>query len=190
MRTFIAIPLTAEIKNSLAKLQDQLKSAGADVKWVGPENIHLTLKFLGERDDKKIKQIIDAVEETAKNKKQFRMRLLELGAFPSINSARVIWAGIGQGDKETKLIARELEEKIAKIDIPKETRPFSSHITIGRTRSAQGLQDLAKELFNLKDKLAGENLEFTVTRITLYKSTLTPQGPIYEALKEASLAVT
>lgn len=187
MRTFIAIELPQDIKDSLAKLQNRLKETGADVKWVEPQNIHLTLKFLGERDEKKVKQISQVIEKVALGRSTFAARIASLGAFPGIKSPRVIWVGINQGDSETKEIAKELEEEIAKIGIPKEDRPFSSHITIGRTRSSLNRERLAQELQGLANDLAGKNLEFCITKITIFKSTLTPKGPIYERLKDASL---
>jgi len=187
MRTFIAIELPPEIKDSLAHLQDQLKTSGADVKWVEPQNIHLTLKFLGERDDKKIEKIIQILEETTKDKNSFQMHISSLGTFPKMNFPRVIWVGIDKGDNETREITKELEEKIAKIGIPKEDRPFSCHITIGRTRSTLNREKLVQELNKLADSSGGRNLEFTVKTITLFKSTLTPKGPIYEVLKKVNL---
>lgn len=186
MRTFIAIELPQEIKDFLSRLQTELKATQADVKWVAPENIHLTLKFLGEIDDKKLTQIIEIIDDTAKGKDKFRICISSLGAFPKIDFPRVIWVGIETGDKEIKEIAGGLEEKIAKTGIPKEDRPFSSHITIGRTRSTLNREKLVGYLKN-KSELGGEKLEFYVTKVTLFKSTLTPKGPLYEALKEASL---
>lgn len=187
MRTFIAIPLPQEIKSFLADLQNQLKTSGADVKWVAPDNIHLTLKFLGERDDKKIKQVIDILEEIAKDKKQFPARICSLGAFPKITSPRVIWVGIDRGDEDSKLIAAELQERIALIGIPKEERDFSSHITIARTKSSKNIAELIKGLNVCADKFGQEKAEFPVKQIVLYKSTLTPKGPIYQVLKEVNL---
>jgi len=186
MRTFIAIELPKNIKDSLSQLQAELKSSNADVKWVAPENIHLTLKFLGEIDDKKSEKIIQIIEEVAKGKNKFQVRISLLGAFPKIGSPRVIWVGIEAGDKETKEIAEELEEKIAKIGVPKEKRPFSSHITIGRLRSPLKREILIKYLKE-KSGLGGKILEFSADKITLFKSTLTPKGPIYEILKETIL---
>jgi 2'-5' RNA ligase len=184
MRTFIAIELPEQIRDALAKLEDRFKKTGADVKWVEPKNIHLTLKFLGEIDDEQLVKISEILEEVTGNKKCFQIRICSIGAFPKINYPRVIWMGIDIGDKETKELARELEKKISELGILKERRPFSSHITIGRTRSDIGRDKLVQELkaVNLLD---GKN--FTVTKITLFKSTLTPKGAIYEVLKEASL---
>jgi 2'-5' RNA ligase len=186
MRTFIAIELPEEIKGFLSGIQNQLRTSGADVKWVKPDNIHLTLKFLGEVDEKKLDKISKIIEETAKGKNKFQAHISSLGAFPKIDFPRVIWVGLDMGDKEIKQIAKELEEKIAKIGIPKENRPFSSHITIGRLRTPVNRERLVQNLKN-KAELGGEKLEFCVTKISLFKSTLTPGGPIYEALKETNL---
>ena len=189
MRTFIAIALPKEIKEALAGLEKELKASEADVKWVSPENIHLTLKFLGEIEDKTLEKIIKIIDDTAKKKNKFQVRISSLGAFPKIDFPRVIWVGVDIGDKEAKNIAEGLEEEIAKIGIPKENRPFSSHITIGRTKSSLNREKLVQDLRN-KAELGGKKLEFYVTKITLFKSTLTPRGPIYEALKETNLKTT
>ena len=186
MRAFIAIGLPQEIKDFLSQLQEELKATGADVKWVKPDNIHLTLKFLGEIDDKKLEKIIEIIDEAAKEKDKFQVRISSLGAFPKIDFPRVIWVGIDTPDKDIKQIAESLEEKIAKIGIPKEDRPFSSHITIGRTKSTLNREKLVQGLKN-KVELGGKKLEFYATKITLFKSTLSPKGPIYEALKESNL---
>lgn len=187
MRTFIAIELPPEIKNSLSSLQEQLKKSGADVKWVQPQNIHLTLKFLGERDDKKIEKIMQILEETAKDKNLFEISISSVGAFPTINSPRVIWVGVDKGDTQIKEIAKDLEERIAKIGIPGEDRPFSSHITIGRMRSGLNRERLVKDLDNLTHSFGQQTKRFLVTKITLFESILTSKGPIYEVLREASL---
>jgi len=190
MRTFIAIELPKEIKDKLALLQEQLKASNADVKWVEPKNIHLTLKFIGERDDKKVEKIMQILDEVAQNKNTYEASIYSLGAFPSINSPRVIWVGLQQGDNETKAIAQDLEEKIAKIGIPKEDRPFASHITIGRTRSGLNKEKLFEAINKLAVNLEKEFQNFAVGKIVLFKSTLTPKGPLYEALKVANLRKT
>jgi 2'-5' RNA ligase len=187
MRAFIAIELPKEIRDSLARLQDKLKSTGADVKWVEPSNIHLTLKFLGEIDDKQLDKINSVLEYAAKETSSFRASISSIGAFPRISSPRVIWAGVDTGDKETKEIAKILEEKIEKLGIPKEDRAFSSHITIGRRRSGLNIDKLTQALKDMENEPALINLGFNVTKISLFKSTLTPKGPVYEVLKEANL---
>jgi 2'-5' RNA ligase len=184
MRTFIAIELPEEIKDALAKLQDKLKDSQADVKWVKPENIHLTLKFTGEIDDEQLTELTKILEKTAGNNSSFQIRLSSVGVFPKINFPRVIWVGMGKGGNETKAIAEDLEERISLIGIPKEKRPFSCHITIGRVRSSLNRDKLVNSL-KAVDSL--ERKEFTVKKITLFKSTLTPKGPAYEILKAVNL---
>jgi len=190
MRTFIAIGLPETIRDSLAGTQERLKNSGADVKWVEPANIHLTLKFLGEADNGKLPEVILILEDVIKDKKVFQVSISSIGSFPRINSPRVIWVGTDKGSGETKKIAEELEEKLVKIGIPKEDRAFQSHITIGRIRSTLNREQLAQDLNNLVNKFSQENLIFYVTSVSLFKSTLTPKGPIYEVVKEVSLQAT
>jgi len=187
MRAFIAIALPKEIKDELARLQEKLKSAGADVKWVMPENIHLTLKFLGEIDDKEADQIIRIIGETSQHHDGFIIRINSLGVFPKPDFPRVIWAGVDLGDKQAKNVAAELEEKIAPAGTAKQKKEFSSHITIGRIRSPINRGKLIQELNNLAGYFQTKNLQFKAAKITLFKSTLTPKGPVYEVQKEASL---
>ena len=185
MRAFIAIELSPDFKKRLASLEEQLKSSGADVKWVKPENIHLTLKFLGEIDEKQLGEAAKIIQNTADKNKRFFIRLASPGAFPNLNFPRVIWIGIDKGDLETKEIAKILEEETAKAGIPQESRPFSSHITLGRVKSGKNCEKLAKNLENLASNSTQDTPEFLATKITLFKSTLSAGGPIYEALKEA-----
>lgn len=190
MRTFIAIELPNEIKEFLSKTQEQLKSSEADVKWVAPQNIHLTLKFLGEVDDNKLDEVKQVMDNAACACASFQGRISAIGAFPKIDFPRVIWLGIDPGDSETKEIAKTLEDALEKAGIPKEDRPFSSHITLGRVRSNMNRERLVRSLKDSQERMGEKKLEFTVTKITLFKSTLTPKGPVYEALKESALKTT
>ena len=187
MRAFIAIELSPDLKKHLAFLEEQLQSSGADVKWVEPKNIHLTLKFLGEINEKQFVEVTKIIQETAAKNKRFFIRLTSPGAFPKINFPRVIWIGIDKGETETKQIATILEEKTAKVGIPQENRPFSSHITLGRVRSGMNREKLVENLEHLENNSTKNAPESLVTKITLFQSTLTPGGPIYEALEEAHL---
>lgn len=186
MRTFIAIELTKAIKDYLSKLQNELKTSQVDVNWVLPQNIHLTLKFLGEIDSYQLTDIIKIIEDIASDKTSFPIQISALGAFQKISFPRIIWAGIDKGDVETKIIAQELIDGLSKIGFAPEDRPFSTHITLGRVRSSKNREKLAQKLNELQNSL-NKNMEFTVDKITLFKSTLTPQGPIYEIIKEISL---
>lgn len=190
MRAFIAIELPQTVKDYLARVQTKLKTANADVKWVNPPNIHLTLKFLGEIDEQQLVQITQILENIARNTPQFSIHLASFGAFPSIKSVRVIWAGIDKGDLKVRQIAENLEKEIEKTGTSNEEGSFSSHITIGRTRSSQNRNKLSQMLENLASERTNFPAELVAEKITLFKSTLTPKGPIYEILKEAHLKTT
>lgn len=190
MRAFIAVELPKTTRDSLRHIQEELKASGADVKWVKPENIHLTLKFLGEIDPDQLAKINLILDAVSKEKKSFSIRLSSLGAFPKMDYPRVIWAGIDRGEGQTQELAKALEAKIEKLGIPKEERAFSSHITIGRIKSNLGRDKLVASLKGLRGYFNDHPQELTVTKITLFKSTLAPAGPVYEAVKEAHLAAT
>jgi len=185
MRTFIAVELSKEIQDALEELESQLRKSGADVKWVKPQNIHLTLKFLGEIDPKNTEEIKQVLLDIAKGLTPFKMRLTNLGAFPKINYPRVIWVDIEEGKDTLVKIAADLEEGLAKIGIPREDKPFKAHTTIGRLRSPQNRNQLVDQMQKFTSPL---NKECTVDRLTLYKSTLTGSGPIYEVISQARLS--
>jgi 2'-5' RNA ligase len=186
MRTFIAIELPKETKEYLVRIQNKLKSSGADVKWVEPANIHLTLKFLGDIDEDTKVKVVSALSIIAAGKESFIASLSSIGAFPSTRSPRVIWAGLSLGDDQVKEIAKQIDSDLEKTGLAKENREFSSHITLGRTRSSKNRIELVK-LLNSLSRTQQESLEFWISKITFFKSTLTPKGPIYEALHEAVL---
>ena len=142
---------------------------------------------MSEVSEDKIKAVASVLDGIAKGSKPFEMTIKDIGAFPKIDYLRVIWLGIENGEAETKKIAKGLEERIEKIGIPKEERAFSSHITIGRTRSTLNRESLIRELKNKQQDFSKEELGFAVSKITLFKSTLSPKGPIYEVLKETNL---
>ncbi|MFH1248051.1 MAG: RNA 2',3'-cyclic phosphodiesterase [Candidatus Omnitrophota bacterium] len=186
MRTFIAVELPQNIQEYLAQVQERFKSSGADIKWVKPDNCHLTLKFLGETDLTTMDRIIYVMEKVVDKYAYFMAQTSGLGAFGGLNSPRIIWIGIGRGAQVVELIQKKLDEELNAIGIPAETRPFSCHVSIGRVRGKLNLR-------NLSEKIRYSTLEpqqFRVEKIILFKSTLTPKGPIYERVKVASLKAT
>ena len=179
IRTFIAIELNKGTHSELSSLQAVLKKSDADVKWIDPQIIHLTLKFLGNVDDKKIKDVQNLLNDVAKNFSPFVLSLKGIGAFPKLDYPRVIWVGVDEGKDEASQLAKELEDVLEKIGIPKEDREFHPHITLGRVKSPKNKDRLKSVIeatkFEPSSKIAVEHL-------TLFKSQLTPQGPIYTPL--------
>lgn len=185
MRLFIAIELSPEIRDALAQVQSHLKYASADVKWVEKDNIHLTLKFLGEVDEKKLQQVIAALEIIGKENSAFEISIKDIGAFPKIDYPRVIWVGFDKGAKESTELAARVDEELSKIGFQKETRPFAAHLTIGRVRSPKNKEALKEKLTSLPVcRLAGSQ---SIKSLILFQSTLTPTGPIYTKLHESNL---
>lgn len=183
MRTFIAVELDKEIKKVLSKIQDELKTTQADVKWVEPENIHLTLKFLGEVEENKIPKISQILKALSNQTKPFTIRLCELGTFPSPKYPRVVWIGITEGKTELLKLAELLEDSLVQLKFPKEKRGFSAHFTLGRVRSGKNKDVLCQKL----NTIQVPGLRQEIKSITLFKSTLTPKGPLYEKLCEENL---
>lgn len=183
MRLFIAVELNSQNKDALAGLQARLKKADADVKWVEPANIHLTLKFLGETQEERVPKILSGIKESITEFKPFSLEIVSLGAFPSLKYPRVIWAGIEKGKEELEKLAERIETAMLKLKFPKEKRGFSSHLTLGRVRSAKNKDRLCREI-----SLASfPALPQDIASVNLYQSKLTPRGPIYEKLAEYNL---
>ena len=137
VRTFIAIKLTPEIISNIGRVQEELKRTDAQVKWVEPDNIHLTLKFLGHVTPEELEKVKITTKETLGPFAPFEMGVASLGAFPKIKYPRVIWVGIDRGRGELKRIAFSIEENLSKIGFAKEKRTFSHHLTLGRVKSSK-----------------------------------------------------
>ena len=184
VRTFIAIKLTPEIISNISRVQEELKRSGAQVKWVKPENIHLTLKFLGYITKEELEKVKLATREALKPFAPFEMGVASLGAFPKIKYPRVIWVGIDRGREELKRMASQLEERLMIIGFAKEKRTFSPHLTLGRVKSLKGRERLTEILTGNRVTNLGN---MGVTKISLIKSELKPQGPVYTSLEEINL---
>ena len=185
MRTFIAIELSHEFKQALADLQNALRRSDADVKWVEPDNIHLTLKFLGEVAEEFAGGVKGTLDTAVTGSTPFEMNLSGIGVFPKLTFPRIVWVGIDDGIEETRKIAEKLDEELFKLGFAKEEREFTAHLTIGRVRSAKNKQALKDAIESLSSQPSTINSQ-RVTAINLYQSTLTPQGPIYTCLHTAA----
>lgn len=180
VRCFISIDVEdEEILSRILKAQRALEGSGADLKLVEPQNIHVTLKFLGEVGEGKLEEVVEALK--AVEFEPFRIALRGLGAFPSPGRPRVVWIGVAEGAEETSSIYLQLEDKLAKLGFPKEGRGFTPHLTIARVKSGRGREGLLKVLQALKDEEFGR---MPVKGVRLKKSVLTPRGPIYSTLFE------
>jgi len=186
IRTFIAITLNSDIQKTLKEIQSHLRKTGADVKWVKPENIHLTVKFIGDTPPDKLLEIIKVLRTTTEKIKPFLFSLTHLGAFPKLEHPQVIWVGVESGKTEITRLAQTLENNLESLGFKKEKREFDAHVTLGRVRSGINRFALAKEL---KQFQIPKEISQSIDHVVFYKSTLTSQGPNYEVIEKAEFTV-
>lgn len=183
IRSFIAIEISKDIKNEIREWQEGLKKSVNGVKWVNPDNIHITLKFLGNIHENQIPDLKQAVSKSVSGMDRFDIEVSGEGCFPNIRRPRVIWLGVEKGKDILKKIAGNIENECAKIGFEKERRPYSPHFTIGRVKflkDTSGLQRYFTEN-GFKSKI------FTAKEIILMRSELTPSGAVYIPLEIINL---
>ena len=181
IRAFIAVELPEALRQQVSAYQSGLKSSGANVKWVAADNLHLTLKFLGNIEETQLASLKESLAAAAAGSKPFTIRLEGIGAFPGTRSPRVLWLGITDGKERLIELAGTVEQCCSKLGFPPEDRPFSPHLTVGRVRSQERLAPLIKRL-QVAEFQASEPAE--VNQLVLFQSTLSPNGPLYTPLAE------
>lgn len=181
IRSFLAFPVSRELKEDLRHILNDLQQTRADVKWVGLENIHLTLKFLGDIEEIDLEKISSVLSEPCCGFDPIVSHLSGIGVFPDLRRPRIVWAGLDDPKKKFQGMVEVLEDRLEKLGIAKDDHPFKPHVTLGRVRSSANLKNLIQTIQQIT--FEGQNQQ-TFEKIILYKSTLTQQGPIYEALKE------
>jgi 2'-5' RNA ligase len=180
VRSFIAFDINnKEILKRLAEAQAKLAKTGADLRLVDTQNIHVTMRFLGDVQPKTVKKIHGEMKQVAFS--PFDVEIRGVGAFPSTKYARVVWAGIQQGADELRNVFNQLEPRLRKLGFRPDSKGFSPHITVARVRTGRNKAELARCIDELADH------EFGILRadcLKLKKSLLTPRGPIYSTLEE------
>jgi 2'-5' RNA ligase len=186
LRTFVAIELSDEARAVLTDVQNRLKKVAPPntVRWTAPENIHLTLHFLGEVAAADVEKIETALETVAATSPFFSLALADIGCFPNLRRPRIIWTG-AQGNKAAlEALHRKLGQALAEtIGFKPDNRPYSPHLTLGRVKDkvpAQQLAQLGQALD--REPAIGRLVELPVSEICLMKSELKPSGPVYTKL--------
>ena len=184
-RTFIAVDMDPSVRGSAARLIRALAASQADVRWVEPHNLHLTLKFLGEVPLEEIPAVCSAVERAVAGIEPFRLELLGAGAFPNARRPRTLWLGAGEGQVQMAAVQQSVEHGLKKLGYRPEGRKFKTHLTLGRVRRAgPGLARLSDLLAEHASFQAGASV---VEEVVVFASELTPEGPVYTALGRAEL---
>ena len=182
-RCFVAVDLEAAVRAEIAVVTEELRRAGGDVRWVGADNLHVTLKFLGTVGEPRRDAVRAALARVAAATTPFELVVKGLGTFPSPQRARVVWVGlVGEG---MGALARRVEDQLASEGFPREDRPFTPHVTIGRVRGARGWDRVLAAMAPYCEKEFGRS---GVADVVLYRSDLHPQGARYTALERFALA--
>ena len=178
IRSFLAIELDEELVPKILDVQKEFKKTNTNIKYVPSKNMHFTLKFFGNIDSDMVDDISAAIEKVIKNYSSFDLNSKNCGGFPNKNVIKVLWLGLDEGSP-IKSLQKDLDKEFKKLGFKKE-RNFISHLTIGRVKSPKNKKEIKETIEKLEDIEIGQ---MNVSKISLKKSTLTPQGPIYEDIK-------
>ena len=185
LRTFAAVEISGPICARAGELIAVLSGTTAEVQWVEPHNLHLTLKFLGDVHQREIAQVCQAVAQGAAEAAPFDLEVRGAGAFPNAARPRTVWLGADKGAESMVVLHDRVEAALAELGYREEHRRFQTHLTIGRVRGGgPGIAELGKLLQQHANVLVGS---MSVQKVTVFCSTLTAGGPIYEALGTARL---
>jgi len=188
VRSFIAIELPADVRAELTSIEEKLKVRRHPfVKWVDPESIHLTLKFLGSVSGETIPEIVGAMSLVAQPVSPFTLQIGGTGAFPNWQRPQVVWVGVGGEMGRLTTLQRELEAALSSLGFPPESRPFSPHLTLGRLRERVTPEDRRRFGLWAQSVKFEASLSFEVNAVRLMKSQLTSSGPIYSQLASVEL---
>lgn len=179
IRTFVGVRVDPEMVRRISEVQSQLKRSLKGVRWVGEENLHFTLKFLGPVQEEKVGPIINSLEQALHTVPSFSIVGKGIGVFPDIRRARVLWVGLeGKG---LEPLAMEVEKALEPMGFPAEKRPYKPHLTIGRWRYFGGPPEILRQgIERWKEYDFGESL---IEEVVFFQSILKPEGAVYSPLK-------
>ena len=189
MRAFIAVNIPEEVKG---KLQDEIGRLSTlihdgSVRWVQPEGIHLTLKFLGEISSNQLGEIRQTLEREVERHPFFTLRVGGFGCFPNNRRPRVLWIGITEDKGSLAQVQTAIEEKLVSLGFEEEKRPFHPHLTLGRIRRNISLSDITQLQVAVDAFVVGQIGQFEVKELHFIRSNLTPSGAEYSTLGEYPL---
>lgn len=182
IRSFVAVLLDEVVREAVAAEVDRLRPLARSVAWVGSQNLHLTLKFLGELQSDALEAAEEGLAEAVSGVEPFTVGFHGLGAFPGLARPRVIWVGVVQGARECQALQACVEAALAQRGFPKEARAYTPHLTIGRVREPRGLAALQQAITQNAQKGFGG---VSVSSVSLMRSELHPAGARYTELYTA-----
>jgi 2'-5' RNA ligase len=187
-RLFVALEPPEPVRRRLGALQAELRRAASrapdEIRWVPPENVHLSLQFLGAVPEERVAGVETALRAAAKTSRSLALELKGAGGFPSARRPRVLWAGVGGDVAALGAFVEELGRRLAPLGFPPEERAFSPHLTLGRARDTRGAPGLAGALAHAA---GADGAPWRAVEVVLFESHLSPKGPRYEAIARAHL---
>ena len=184
LRAFIAAELPGDLTAALGRIQRELAGAGVRARWVRPESIHLTLKFLGRLPVEGVARVAEALAASVEGQPAFRLTAGGLGVFPGLRRPRVVWVGLGGETEALTGLQQRVDRNLAARGFAPEARPFRAHLTLGRFDDTGSPGPVADVLARDAGREAGR---FEVRELVLFKSDLRPTGAVYSALVRAGL---
>jgi 2'-5' RNA ligase len=183
MRTFIAVAVDKRTRDRVADLQETLAESGADVKWVEEKNLHLTLLFLGEVDERSVPDVCRAVASVAAEREPFEMTVGSVGGFPNAHRPKTLWVGVDEGKEELIALHDELELPLLELGCyRREARKYTPHLTLGRVKRDEDAEALAGPLAKHGEWEGGRTL---VNEVLVMSSELRYEGPEYTVMSRA-----
>ncbi|MFO0811431.1 MAG: RNA 2',3'-cyclic phosphodiesterase [Gemmataceae bacterium] len=186
LRTFIAVEVEQFTHDRVVGLQKRLAAGGVNAKWVEPANLHITLLFLGEIDNREVPSVCDAVADVTAGLAPFPVTIAGVGAFPTVRRPRILIANVTEGAPEIVALHDAIETPLLELGCyRREARPFTPHLTLGRVRGDAASEPLSATLTKFA---AWEGGQSVVREVRVYSSTLQSDGPEYAVLSRARLA--
>ena len=184
IRTFISIPLPPEIWEAARAFIGLLRPHFAGAKWERADKLHLTMKFLGETDERRVPEVLGAMGAAAAVVPSFTLTVSGFGAFPTLARPRILWIGCGDAGGSLALLHRELQDRLAPLGFEREDRAFHPHVTLARLRD----EGVRPHLTSLPKNLNFDARHTPVTEIFLMKSVLQPAGSVYTVVGSSRLS--
>lgn len=184
LRAFVAVKPPDAVRRHIEVLQSTLRSKGLKLRWVRPQNIHLTLKFLGDIPVAQVADVAAAMQRVAGEQPPLMLTHQGIGVFPGIRRPRVLWTGLGGNLERLQRLVKQLEIELEALGFKREKRPFKAHLTLARVKAKLNPERLLQALQGVGDY---EPLAFDVAQMVLYQSELHPQGARYTTLAHTDL---
>ena len=189
LRLFLAIDIPSHARETVVSIQNRFKTLGLNASWVQPENIHLTLKFLGDTPLEQVAKIKKSVSEAVDSISVCKVALDGIGVFPNFKKPRVLWVGLKDPHKHLNVLQENIDAKMMKLGFPRERKHFAPHLTLARIKHAKGkikesFEDLKREVESIPPM---DSEFFQVDSVRLIQSELTPKGSIYTILEKFPL---